>query len=161
MRADTAMKAGPDSGLTATDLFCGAGGSSIGIEAAGGRLRMGANHWALAVDTHQSNFPHADHDTADISQVEPRRYPRTDVLWASPECTNHSQARGHKRRQAGQSALFGDVPDPAAERSRATMWDVVRFAEIHRYSAIIVENVVDAAAWELFGAVVEALGAAA
>ena len=29
--------------------------------------------------------------------VEVRRYPATDVLWASPECTNHSVAKGVKR----------------------------------------------------------------
>jgi len=28
----------------------------------------------------------------DMSQAEPRRYPRTDILWATPECTSHSQA---------------------------------------------------------------------
>jgi DNA (cytosine-5)-methyltransferase 1 len=49
--------------------------------------------------------------------------------------------------------LFGDtLPDEAAERSRATMWDVVRFAEHHRYDAIVVENVVDAALWVLWPA---------
>jgi site-specific DNA-cytosine methylase len=31
--------------VTATDLFCGAGGSSIGFELAGGELRLGLNHW--------------------------------------------------------------------------------------------------------------------
>jgi DNA (cytosine-5)-methyltransferase 1 len=41
------------------------------------------------------------------------------------------------------------VADEAAERSRATMWDVVRFAEHHRYTSVIVENVVDAAKWVL------------
>lgn len=35
--------------LTVTDLFCGAGGSSIGAETAGAQLRMAANHWQLAV----------------------------------------------------------------------------------------------------------------
>jgi DNA (cytosine-5)-methyltransferase 1 len=42
--------------------------------------------------------------------------------------------------------------DPAAERSRATMWDVCRFAEYHSYNAIIVENVVDARKWVMFDA---------
>ena len=46
-----------------------------------------------------------------------------------------------------QADLFGNVPDPAEERSRATMWDVPRFAEVHRYNAIVVENVVDARQW--------------
>jgi site-specific DNA-cytosine methylase len=122
MRADTAMKAGPDSGLTATDLFCGAGGSSIGIEAAGGRLRMGANHWALAVDTHQSNFPHADHDTADISQVEPRRYPRTDVLWASPECFPAGQLVTTLRGQVPiEQVAVGDIALTHLGRWRAVV----------------------------------------
>lgn len=137
-------------GLTVTDLFCGAGGSALGATAVPGvELRIAANHWALAVESHAANFPEADHDCADISAADPRRYPRTDILWASPECTNHSQAKGRKRVLDGrQGDLFGDtLPDPAAERSRATMWDVPRFAEYHRYRAIIVENVVDAAKW--------------
>lgn len=132
--------------VTGTDLFCGAGGSSIGLEAAGGRLQMAANHWQRAIDTHQANFPEAHHDIADISQVDPRRYPRTTVLMASPECTHHSQART-KRHQAD---LFDPNGDPAAERSRATMWDVCRFAEHHRYELVIVENVVEATKWAPF-----------
>jgi DNA (cytosine-5)-methyltransferase 1 len=136
--------------IEVTDLFCGAGGSGLGATAVPGvRLAMAANHWPLAVDTHQANFPDTDHDTADISQVEPRRYRRTEILWASPECTNHANAKG-KKRQA-QPSLW-DKPDPGAERSRATMWDVPRFAEVHRYAAIIVENVVEAAQWEMFPA---------
>lgn len=145
--------------LTITDLFCGAGGSSSGAEQVPGvTVRMAANHWRLAVDTHNENLPHADHDVADISQVEPRRYPRTDILWASPECTNHSQAKGRKRGADAQPDLFGDVlPDEAAERSRATMWDVLRFAEVHRYRAIVVENVVDVRDWLLWPAWVTGL----
>jgi DNA (cytosine-5)-methyltransferase 1 len=111
----------------------------------GVQLRYAANHWRTAVETHAANFPQVDHDVADTSQVDPRRTPRTDILWASPECTNHSQAKGRKR-QTAQPDLFGEtLPDEAAERSRATMWDVPRFAEHHRYRAVIVENVVDAA----------------
>jgi DNA (cytosine-5)-methyltransferase 1 len=113
---------------------------------------MAANHWKLAVETHNRNLPHADHDTADISQVDPRRYPRTDILWASPECTNHSQARG-RRKEGAQPDLFGEtLPDEAAERSRATMFDVLRFAEVHRYRAVVVENVVDVRDWVLWPA---------
>lgn len=130
---------------TVTDLFCGAGGSSLGAEAAGLRLTMAANHWATAIDVHQAHFPDAGHDCADISQVDPRRYPATDILLASPECTNHSQARGVSRHK--QDPTLWDGPDPAAERSRATMWDVPRFAEQLGYAAIVVENVVEATRW--------------
>lgn len=138
--------------LTVTDQFCGAGGSSIGAKAAGLEIRMAMNHWPLAIETHNTNFPDTDHDCADISAVDPRRYPSTDILITSPECTTHSPAGGNKRRKRTQTDLF--VPqeqDPALVRSRATMWDVVRFAEYHEYRAIIVENVVEAVRlWALF-----------
>lgn len=135
--------------ITVTDLFCGAGGSSLGAEAAGLTLSLAANHWSTAIDVHQAHFPTAAHDCADISQVDPRRYPRTDILLASPECTNHSQARGISRRR--QDPSLWDAPDPKAERSRATMWDVPRFAEQMRYDAIVVENVVEATKWVNWG----------
>ncbi len=134
--------------LTLTDLFCGAGGSSTGAVAVPGvSVRLAANHWDRAIETHNANHPDTDHLQADISQTDPRYVPTTDVLWASPECTNHSKAKG---RVAGlkQPDLFGDVlPDAAAERSRATMWDVVRFAEVHDYRAVLVENVVEVVHW--------------
>jgi len=147
--------------ITLTDLFCGAGGSSTGaIQVPGVQVRLAANHWPLAVETHNTNHPTTDHDCADLSQVEPRRYPHTDVLWASPECTNHSVARGRRRNIDSTPDLFGEVlPDAAAERSRATMWDVVRFAEHHRYRAVVVENVVDAAKWILFDSWLTAMDA--
>jgi DNA (cytosine-5)-methyltransferase 1 len=131
--------------ITATDLFCGAGGSSLGAETSGIELVMAANHWQTAIDVHQSHFPNAGHDVADISAADPRRYPITDVLLASPECTNHSQARGVSRKK--QDPTLWDQPDPAAVKSRATMWDVPRFAEQNKYSAIVVENVVEATKW--------------
>jgi len=95
--------------LTLTDLFCGAGGSSTGAVAVPGvTVRIASNHWDLAVETHNINHPDADHLCADISAVDPRRFPRTDLLWASPECTNHSVAKGRKRA-AAQPDLFGEV----------------------------------------------------
>src|SRR5262245_11786131 len=73
-------------GPTALDLFCGAGGSSTGLAQAGVSVVLAANHWRLAVEVHQLNHPETAHDCADISAVDPRRYPATDILWGSPEC---------------------------------------------------------------------------
>lgn len=130
--------------VTVTDLFCGAGGSGLGAEAAGATLQLAANHSQLAIETHEANFPDCDHDVADISQVEPRRYRRSTILWASPECTWQSGARGKRRDDDPQQMLFGgDDPNEVAERSRSTMWDVPRFTEWHYYDAVIVENVVE------------------
>lgn len=144
------------SGYDTTDLFCGAGGSGVGAAAAGVELVMAANHSPIAIETHAHNFPRTEHDCADISQVNPRRYRRTRFLWASPECTNHSSARG--KAHQSQLDLFTE-PDLTAERSRATMWDVVRFTEWHRYDVVIVENVVEVANWELWSAWVAAMKA--
>jgi DNA (cytosine-5)-methyltransferase 1 len=146
------------SDVTVTDLFCGAGGSSIGAAAVGARLRLGLNHWKLAIETHNTNFPDADHDCTDVSQCDPRRYPSTNILIASPECTNHSLAKGKKRKGQGQPDLFvREADDPAAVRSRATMWDVPRFAEFHDYDLVIVENVIDARHWVLWDAWLKAM----
>lgn len=150
--------------LDMTDLFCGAGGSSSGaIQIPGVTVKMAANHWRLAVETHNTNHPTTDHDCADISQTDPRRYPSTALLWASPECTNHSQARGKRVQDASPDVLFGDVlPEEAAERSRATMWDVCRFVEAmmvrgRPYKGFVVENVVDVRNWMFFGSWMAAL----
>jgi len=143
--------------LTVTDMFCGAGGSSLGVTAAGAELCIAMNHWNLAIETHNSNFPDADHVLCDISQTDPRWYPRTDVLIASPECTCHSISKGIKRK-AGQKTMFEpQVCHPAAERSRATAWDVIRYAEYHRYEIILVENVPDFRQWELWNSWTHAL----
>lgn len=142
---------------TVTDLFAGAGGSSTGAEQAGAEVLIAANHWRLAVDTHQANHPDTAHDCADISQVDPRRYPHTDILWASPSCTHHSRAQGKARLRSVDEDLFRDSPqtwqeavDAEPDRSRATMFDVVRFAEAHHYEGIIVENVPEIREWNLF-----------
>ena len=136
--------------VTMTDLFCGAGGSSTGaIQIPGLSVIMAANHSKHAIDTHQANHPETMHDCADISQVVPSRYPKTDILWASPECTNYSGAKGVKQDHGDwNDGLFApDGTDEAAIRSRATMWDVPRFAEAHQYRIIIVENVVENRWW--------------
>ena len=140
--------------LTFTDIFCGAGGSSTGLVAAGYELKLAANHWARAIETHAANHTSADHLCADINNYDMRRLPKTDILWASPICTEMSPAGG-RRRTRGQMTLeleeFGSVPAAAWERTRATAYDVIRATEVHRYTAVLCENVVEFAVdWELF-----------
>lgn len=145
--------------ITLTDQFCGAGGSSIGATLAGAEVRLAMNHWKLAIETHNTNFPKVDHDCADISAVNPRKYPSTDILITSPECTNHSLAKGKPRRFYERDLFGTDLLDPSEERSRATMWDVPRFAEYHDYNIIITENVVDAVKWRMWDAWLSAMHA--
>ena len=95
--------------ITMHDAFCGAGGSSSGaIENPGVRVTYALNHWAKAVSVHHSNHPDTDHVCADISQFNPRRIRSADLGWFSPECTNHSQAKG-RRRVCAEPDLFGET----------------------------------------------------
>lgn len=143
--------------VTFTDIFCGAGGSSVGLVAAGFELRLAANHWKRAIETHAANFTTAEHVCADVSNYDMRRLPRTEVLWASPICTEISPAGGRKRARAtarGQGDLledYGYVSPAAFDRTRATAFDVIRAVEVHRYTAVLIENVVEFATdWPLF-----------
>lgn len=145
----------PD-GISVTDLFCGGGGSSTGgIQVPGVVIRMAANHWPLAVENHNSNHPDADHACVDLHQEDPRYFPWTHILWASPECTKWSQASGGKYKSVSVETDLLDLLDPElvdedpetaiVQRSRLLMFDVLRFAEHHRYLAMVIENVVDIA----------------
>jgi DNA (cytosine-5)-methyltransferase 1 len=130
--------------IRAADLFCGAGGTSEGAREAcvelGYSLELTAiNHWDIAVATHSQNHPTARHLCASLDSINPRDlYGDTglDLLWASPECTHHSIARGGK---------------PVSDQSRATAWCVVRWAEALRPPIILVENVKEFESWGPIG----------
>lgn len=152
--------------LTVTDFFCGSGGSSTGLEMVPGlRVVMAVNHWAAAIETHQHNVPHADHDQANVAKIDPHRYPKTDLAWFSPECTTWSVANGkpvdydtkwdQPDLEIFDAEAADDDPDvklaeEAKKRSRALMGDVPRFAAVHHYRGVIVENVPDILKWAYF-----------
>jgi DNA (cytosine-5)-methyltransferase 1 len=144
-------------GLRFVDIFCGAGGSSIGLSAAGYELLLAANHWATAIDTHAANFTKAEHLCADVNNYDFRYLPRgADVLWASPICTELSPAGGTAGPKRGddnfeQVQMLGHVSEKGRQRTRATFWDVLRATEVWRFKAVMIENVPDVAErWELF-----------
>jgi DNA (cytosine-5)-methyltransferase 1 len=126
------------------DLFCGAGGSSTGLLQAAQALGLtvdltAVNHWTTAVETHATNHPQARHVCASLDSLDPRQVTggKLDLLWASPECTHHSTARGGK---------------PIHDQSRATAWCVTRWAEALRPKWVIVENVPEFQTWGPLGA---------
>ena len=105
------------------DLFCGAGGTSTGVENARYEGQQCAkvigcvNHDANAIASHAANHPDAMHFTEDIRTLElsplidhlaemRRQYPDAlVVLWASLECTNFSKAKGGQPRDADSRTL--------------------------------------------------------
>jgi DNA (cytosine-5)-methyltransferase 1 len=123
------------------DLFAGGGGASTGIEAALGRsVDIAINHDALALAVHKANHPETRHLEADIWEVRPAEATGgrpVDLLWASPDCTHFSVAKG-------------DVPRRQDIRSLA--WAVVRWAAAVRPAVIILENVSEFRTWGPLGA---------
>ncbi|NBW11356.1 MAG: DNA cytosine methyltransferase [Caulobacteraceae bacterium] len=131
------MRKIPVKQLNCCDLFCGAGGTSAGAESTGAaRVRFAVNHWSVAVQTHAANFPDARHVNSRLDQVNPGECERIDLLFASPECTHHSRARGGR---------------PTSDQQRSGAWDVMRWIEHHRPSWVVVENVVEFEQWGPIG----------
>jgi DNA (cytosine-5)-methyltransferase 1 len=126
----------------AFDLFCGAGGSSFGARAAGIRIAGGVELAPLAAQTYSKNFPEAEVFQKDIRCVSARSVARKigkiDMLLASPECTNHTIAKG-KRRKARSAQL-----------SRMTAYAVTRFAKVLKPRWIVVENVIQMRKWSRY-----------
>lgn len=80
------------------DLFAGGGGASHGIYMATGRHPDAAvNHDPVAVSVHAANHPATRHYCQDVWTVHPAWVSRgraVGLLWASPDCTHHSKAKG-------------------------------------------------------------------
>ena len=151
------------SDLDFVDLFCGAGGSSLGLTEAGLTLRLAANHWERAIATHSANFPDAEHLCADLDRYDMRRLPPARILWGSPICKEGSPAGGTSKRRGalrpGELWLMSEAEreeylaalNKGWERTRATAYDVLRAVEIWAYDAILIENVIEFARdWPLF-----------
>lgn len=80
------------------DLFAGGGGASEGIRMALGRdPDLAINHDPEAVAMHRENHPGTRHLIEDVWSVDPSWAAQgrpVDLLWASPDCTHHSKAKG-------------------------------------------------------------------
>ncbi len=105
------------------DLFCGAGGTTTGVEQAHidnikcAEVIACVNHVPHAIASHLANHPHARHFTEDIRTLDVtplaklcgdvrKMYPNDYiVLWASLECTNFSRAKGGQPRDADSRTL--------------------------------------------------------
>ena len=132
------------------DLFCGAGGTSTGVENARhdgekcAKVIACVNHDAHAIQSHAANHPDVMHFTEDIRtlELEPLvehaatmrgQYPDALlVLWASLECTNFSRAKGGQPRDAD---------------SRTLAEHLFRYIEALRPDYIQIENVEEFMSW--------------
>ena len=132
------------------DLFCGAGGTSTGVNSARLNGKQCAtviacvNHDKNAIASHASNHPEALHFTEDIRTLElsplvahlescRKQNPGAlVVLWASLECTNFSKAKGGMPRDAD---------------SRTLAEHLFRYIEVINPDYIQIENVEEFMSW--------------
>ena len=122
--------------IRALDLFCGAGGSSWGAREAGVEIVAAFDVWPLAGEAHDANFPEAEFISGRLEEQDAdalaKKYGKIDLILGSPECTNHSPAKGNK---------------PRCEQSKDTAFQVVRFAKAFKPRWIVIENVVNMRKW--------------
>ena len=118
------------------DCFAGGGGASVGIEMALGRpVDIAVNHDPQAILMHKTNHPDTLHLTEDIFKVDLQKYVgnrHVDLMWASPDCTSHSKAKGGQPRNNGLRIL---------------PWAVYKHAKTILPDVIIMENVEEIQDW--------------
>lgn len=124
------------SGDLIIDCFAGGGGASVGIEMALGRsVDIAINHDPQAIRMHETNHPDTLHLTEDIFAVDLQKYTQgkhVRLMWASPDCTSHSKAKGGKPRKQGLRIL---------------PWAVYKHAKAILPDVIIMENVEEIQQW--------------
>lgn len=130
------------------DLFCGGGGSSWGARYAGAEIAYAIDVWPIAVETYQTNFPEAKVIQTTLSNEScPTLLGGVgdiDLILASPECTNHTCAKGSR---------------PRDEDSKQTANYVIKFAEKLKPRWIVLENVVQMRNWHGYTPLVDELRA--
>lgn len=132
------------------DLFCGAGGTSTGVEYAQlhgekcAKVIACVNHDPNAILSHAANHPDTLHFTEDIrtldltelvehlNKMKKQYHDAFVVLWASLECTNFSRAKGGQPRDAD---------------SRTLAEHIFRYIEAIRPNWIQIENVEEFMMW--------------
>ena len=127
-------------------MFCGAGGSSAGAQAAGVKVVAGADMCVTAAETFAANFPDSHVVPRRLEDISlgslKRRIGKIDLLLASPECTSHTCAKGGA---------------PRDEKSRATAMLVIEYARALCPRWLILENVVHMRPWSRYGELKSAL----
>lgn len=122
--------------LVSVDLFCGGGGASLGIQQAAGKApAVAVNHCPHAIEMHTVNHPETVHFEQSVYDVAPGTCVpgrMVDLLWASPDCTHHSRAKGGKPRKKSIRALANVV---------------VTWAQDIRPKVLMLENVPEFVDW--------------
>lgn len=103
--------------------------------ALGRPVDIAINHDPQAIRMHKTNHPQTLHLTEDIFKVDLEKYvngQHVSLMWASPDCTSHSKAKGGQPRKQGLRIL---------------PWAVYKHARKILPDVIIMENVEEIQQW--------------
>lgn len=134
--------------LRGIDLFCGGGGSGWGARKAGVDIACAVDAWSVAADTYKVNFPGTKVINATLDEKSCAsilgKVGNIDLILASPECTNHTCAKGNR---------------PRDEESRRTANYIINFARTLVPRWIVLENVVQMRNWHGYIPLIDDLSA--
>ncbi len=129
------------------DLFCGAGGMSLGFEDAGFFIAAGIDVEPTAVATHSHNFLSRGvtcdiRDIADPCElIHELGLPRVDVIIGGPPCQGFARIGRGKLRSIELERQYQDVLNNLYQ-------EFLRFVEALRPLAFVMENVPDMAYYQ-------------
>ena len=114
------------------DLFCGAGGLSLGFELAGFKIIGGVDFKADAIATHEKNFKNSTSICGDITKITDEQVidlygkDKVDVIVGGPPCQGFSASNRQQIENDPRNKLF---------------FEFIRFVKILKPKAIVIENV--------------------
>lgn len=114
------------------DLFCGAGGLSLGFELAGFKIIGGVDFKSDAIATHEKNFKNSTSICGDITKITDEQVidlfgkDKVDVIVGGPPCQGFSAGNRQQIENDPRNKLF---------------FEFIRFVKILKPKAIVIENV--------------------
>ncbi|MEP0923398.1 DNA (cytosine-5-)-methyltransferase [Leptolyngbya sp. ST-U4] len=143
---DYAQKARKQKKPLAIDLFCGAGGLSLGLKDAGFNVILGVDKYQQAADTHRAHFSgvslHEDLSNPEVVEgiAETLKGIDIELVAGGPPCQPFSQAGKSKIRHLVREGMRHE------DDQRREMWQAfVAVVRRIKPQAVLVENVPDMA----------------
>ena len=123
--------------MKAIDLFCGAGGLTVGLKKAGFNVVGAIEMNMLANETYRMNHPEVDCILSDISKIKPEDWMQSlgvqpgeiDLIAGCPPCQGFSSLRTRKKS--------GSVDDVRND----LIFEYFRFVKVFMPKALMLENV--------------------
>ena len=113
------------------DLFCGAGGLSLGFKLAGFKIVGGVDFQQDAIYTHEKNFKNSISICGDIKEINDEKVKKlfenkVDIIIGGPPCQGFSAGNRQQIENDPRNKLF---------------FEFIRFVRILKPKAIVIENV--------------------